>query len=167
MSSPAESPEKEAAADRAKAASRESAHWLRDEAQRLYTGYAKQSKFFKWRSWIVATYVVIALTSVVMAMPPLNHINAYVKADYDYERRMILGIRNDSASEWTDVHIVLDGAWEYTKNSVQPNELVSANVTQFSPVGGRTGEKAPANLRPKVVVVKTDHGSFKTKLTED
>ena len=40
-------------AEKARVAARQSAAWLRDEAAQLYDNYTKQSKYFKWRSWIV------------------------------------------------------------------------------------------------------------------
>src|SRR4051812_29684690 len=91
-----------AAAERTKAAARESAHWLRDEAQRLYAGYAGQTKYFKMKSWIVGVYAVIALASLAMAAPPMNHIRAYVIPGYDpSSREFMVQVQNESADTWT------------------------------------------------------------------
>lgn len=155
----------EAAAERAKAAARDSARWLGDEAQRLYTGYNQQSKYFKWRTWIAVVYLGLGLVSVVMALPRMNSINAYVKVDYDYERRLLIYVRNDSAEEWTGVKLLLDDQYEFAKVSMRPNESLSQNVTTFVAKGTHTPAKG--DLRPKELVVDTDDGSFRYALTEE
>lgn len=160
--------QKEAAAERTRAAARDATHWLRGEAQRLYEGYNRQSKFFKWRSWIVGAYATIAVGSVVMALPPMNTIDAYVVPTTDYSNRLILSVKNESGEEWTDVRLVLDGTWEFRKDRVGPGESILPNITQFQRIGtSDAAGKATEALRPKRLLVDTDQGSYEHPVYEE
>lgn len=153
-----------AAADRAKAGAREGAGWLKDEAQRLYAGYAKQSKYFKMRSWIVGTYALVALASLAMALPPMNHIKAYVIPGYDpSSREFMVQVVNESGEPWTSLTLVLDDTWVFERDRLPPNENVQPKVSQFVRRGAPT-ERAPMQLRPTILKVKTDQGSYRVNV---
>ena len=152
-----------AKAEQAQQAAREAAHWLRGEVGRVVDNYKGQSKYFKWRSWIVAAYVAISATSIVMAMPTLNTISAYVVPTTDFRGRLILSVENQSGEPWTGLRLVLDDTWVFEKEQVPPGEKVMPNVTQFARrIGART--PAPENLRPRLLRVETDQGEYETKL---
>jgi hypothetical protein len=148
-------------AERARAAARESAAWLRDEAGRLYDNYSKQSKFFKWRSWIIAAYVALSIVSLgVWKALTGNDIKAYVTWT-SLDDMVLLRVTNNSAESWTHVRILLNGQWEFEKDRVLANEDVTTPVKQFHKVGSKAGhESAPGNIQIKTVKVRCDQGSF-------
>lgn len=156
----------ESGVDRTKAAARESATWLKDEAGRLYAGYAKQSKYFKWKSWIIGGYAAVALFSLFMGAPPLNSIDAYVIPSYDVSsREFMVSVKNESTEPWTNVRLKLDDAFLFEKDALPPGESVLAKVTQFHRVELK-GEKAPLAFRPNELRIRTDQGSFRVNLAQ-
>ena len=158
---------REAASERAKAAARESAHWLRDEAARLYTGYRQQSKYFKWRSWIVLVYGLIALSSVVVATEPTwsNPIRAYVVPGTDPDGRLLVHVQNLSPEEWTNVDLVLDGRYHFRRASLPRNESLDISVIEFVRSVKGLREKAKSSFRPRSLEVRTDQGSYRHSLS--
>jgi hypothetical protein len=154
----------EESADRAKVAARESGAWLRDEAARLYTSYRGQTKYFKWRAWIVASYAAIVVASLVMAAPSMNPIDAYVVPRYDVNGEFNARVENNSAESWTNVRLVLDDRYQLAKERVPARETMLVRMSQFSALEG--GSRAPADYRPYKLVVKTEQGSHKAKVGE-
>lgn len=157
------------AAERARVAAHEATTWLREEAARLYAGYSAQSRFFRWRVWIVTGYALIALTSLAMAMGPvrLNPISAHVASAVDPAdlTSIIISVENQSHREWTDVVIVLDDVYEYTKPVIRPGERSQLHATRFLRRGSSGTEGLPPkNFRPSRVKVKSRQGSYSTPL---
>lgn len=149
-----------ASTERAQQAAREAAHWLRSEASRLVDNYKGKSRYFKWRFWIIAAYVGIAAASVVMALPPLNTIDAYVRPTVDFRSRLIVSVENQSGAPWTNLRLVLDETWVFEQAQVPAGERVSPDVTQFVKLRGKERTGAPENLRPRTLRVETDQGDF-------
>lgn len=156
--------QQEAAATRAQQAAREAAHWIRSEVGQLVINYKSRSRYFKWRSWIVAGYVAIAATSVVMAMPPLNTIDAYVVPTTDFKRRLIVSVENQSGEPWTGMRLVLDDTWVFERARLPPGEKVMPNITQFVKLKGKDRVAAPETLQPRLLRVETDQGQYEVTL---
>lgn len=137
---------------------------IRDETRRLVARYKAQSRYFKWRSWIVASYAVIAVTSVVMALPPGNSINAYVVPTRDFRNRVLIAVENQSQKPWTRVRLVLDDTWAFERDELPPGEKLMPNITQFVRIKSASKENAPDSLQPKVLRVETAQGKYQLDL---
>jgi len=150
------------AAERARVAARQSAAWLRDEAGRLYSSYQQQSKFFKWRAWIVASFALVSLVSLAKAMGPSNSINAHVGlAREPMTNALLTAVTNESTDDWTNVKLIMNDTYEFEKDRLGPGQNVNPPVTQYQnpKVKGPAG-KAPANIELKKLRVECSQGSF-------
>lgn len=154
----------ESGGERARRIAGETLALIRDETQRLIVRYKAQSRYFKWRSWIVAAYALIAVTSVVMALPPSNTIDAYVRADTDFRNRLVVSVENQSGKPWTKVRLVLDDNWVFERPELPPGEKETKTVTQFVKIKSATKEYAPDSLQPKVLRVETAQGKYQVEL---
>lgn len=155
--------------DKARGAAQQAGNWLRDEATRLYQGYDRQSRFFKYRVWIVAAWVVLSLSSVAVALWPENTIGAVVRTAPDpADGSPIISVENGSDRVWRDVVIVLDGVYEYAKPSLAAGESVQVHARNFVHKEHRDDQKAglpPRNYRPKNVTVRaSNRGAYSTRL---
>lgn len=156
--------QQEASAQRAQQAAREAAHWIRTEVGQLVVNYKARSRYFKWRSYIVVAYLAIAATSVVMAMPQLNTIDAYVVPTTDFKRRLIVSVENQSGQPWTGLRLVLDDAWVFERAQLPAGEKVMPNITQFVKLKSKERIAAPETLQPKLLRVETDQGEYEVTL---
>lgn len=157
-------PRPESGGERARRIAGETFELVRDETQRLVARYRAQSRYFKWRSWIVAAYALIAITSVVMALPPSNSIDAYVVPTRDFRNRIIVSVENQSEKPWTRVRLVLDDVWVFERDELPPGEKVTPNITQFVKIKSPDKENAPESLQPKVLRVETAQGKYQMQL---
>lgn len=157
------------AAERARVAARQASGWLRDEAARLYAGYDRQSRFFKYRVWIVAAWVTLSLSSVAVALWPDNVIGAVVRTAPDpADGSPIISVENGSSRSWRDVVIVLDGVYEFSKPSLSPGESLQVHARNFVHKDHRDEPKAglpPQGYRPQVITVRAaNRGAYTTRL---
>ncbi len=150
------------AADRAKTAAVDSARWLHDEAGRLWADYRKQSKFFKWRAWIVVAFSLVTIFSVAMATRPQwsNGIQAQVIATAGDLGGLNIYVENNSTEAWTHVVLVLDGAYRFKQDKVAPTSRSMpfvVNTTQFAKANAET---PGPGYRPRTLEVECDQGSY-------
>ncbi len=151
------------AAERAGAAARESVKWVSEEASRLYGNYSRQSKYFKWRAWILGSYATLAILGVALSRGPSNDIHAHVYPTYDKtDNQLIVSVRNESEDEWTGVHITVNGEYEFERDRLMRDEMITPKLTQFKKIG--TGEKAAGAVTPRTLKVKCDQGSYELTL---
>lgn len=155
----------EAGVDRARRLAGDAFEWTRAETRELIVRYKKQSRFFKWRAWIVVVYALIAVTSVVMALPPRNSIDAYVIPSYETIRgRLQVRVENSSTKPWTNVRLVLDDTWVYERKELGAGANVMPIVDAFVKIKSPSQEHAPGSLQPKVLRVETDQGKYEVAL---
>jgi hypothetical protein len=150
-------------ADRAAVAARESAAWLREESARLYANYQSQSRYFKWRSWIIGLYVATGIVSIaVVVIPSLNSIKAYVMVTRGtLDDRPVVDVRNDSSSEWSHVDIIVNGVWQFQQDRLASGGHIIAPMESFRKEGASGADARPkGDIVPRKVKVKCDQGSF-------
>ena len=85
---------------------------IKAELERLREAYEKQSKYWKWKSWIVAGYLALAGGSVVLALPPLNTLGAVVSVQpvsVGLETQYAAMVRNESGDDWSGVTVTFKG----------------------------------------------------------
>lgn len=159
---PLEEANEQAAAARARAAAREGMTWIKGETNRLIENYQAQSRYFKWRSWIISGYALAALVSIFIALPPFNTVKAYARVTRDdLDGRPLIYVRNDSSSEWNQVRILINDQWVFERDRLLPGDNVTANISVFRKVNA-TGPaaKPPPDVVAHTVRVKCDKGSF-------
>lgn len=159
---------RDAAAERARAAARESVHWLREEGKRLYDNYSKQSVYFKWRAWIIGGYVLIAIASLIgyrIAAGPSNDIGAYITWTRDLNGRLLVAVENNSPDDWTAVQVLLDDKYVFELARVAAHQRITPNASQFRPMNAPPKAQlgAPANFTPKRVRVDCDQGAAEAR----
>lgn len=160
---PADDAPRERGLDRGVRIAREAGEWLLDEAKHAARKYRARSRYYKWRSWIIALYALIATTSIVAAIPPLNTINAYVVPSRDFRNRVIVAVENQGTERWTKLRLILDDTWVFERDELAPGDKVMPNVSQFVRQKG-TPANAPESLQPRVLRVVTAQGSYSVEL---
>lgn len=153
-------------AARARYAAAESAQWVREEASQLLTNYKKQSKYFKWRFWLVAAYVGVSAGSLLAIVPPMNSINAYVRVTRnELDGKPVILVRNDSTTEWTHVRVMLNDHYVFERDRLRATDEVTPDITQFRKEGTTGPDAKPLiNMALHSLRVKCDQGSFKQSL---
>lgn len=146
----AEGPDRE---DQLKFKASEGAHWLRGEAARLVESYNGQSRWWRYRFWIIASYAAVALVSVLVWAPPLNTLKAEVKLSRDFNERAKIVILNLSGEAWTNVTVDVRGPASkrtaFEKSTVAANDDWSLPALEFD---------------PHVIKVRAEEGSLTLKL---
>ena len=159
----------EAAAERARNAARESAAWLRDESSRLLANYQRQSKYFKWRSWIVASYVGLTLVSLLIFGWPSNVIKAHVRVPHDeFDGCPLIHVENQSPDQWTHVKVTVDSQWEIERPMILPGEDITTKIALFRRPNAAAGDPKPTcKMAPSRVRVACDQGSYEYLVNGD
>jgi hypothetical protein len=152
----------EAVAERAAVAARESAIWLREESARLVANYKKQSRYYKWRSYIIASYAVVAVGSILVAMPPLNGIKAHVRVTSDdLDGRPLIYVQNDAKDDWTDVRLIVNKEWTFEQERLPSGSSITVKLENFRHLGSIGADARPkSDLVPKHIKIKCRQGSF-------
>jgi len=130
--------------------------FLKAEFERLREAYEAQSRYWKWKSWIVGAYVLVAGFSVFMALPPMNTLGASVGVQpiaVGLERQYAAIVRNESGREWSGVTVTFTGDVGQTATFERPR--VPANGSFHTP--GIT-------FVPASVAVSADQGSYTVKV---
>ena len=98
--------------DAAKRAAQDAMHSAKNFAHKEAQVFAALPKYFRFRVYIIAAYVVLVGLSVVTMIPraPRNRLSAYVLAARgDFIVGTYLLVRNDSPSDWHDVTFTVNG----------------------------------------------------------
>jgi hypothetical protein len=152
----------QAGAARERAAAREAVTWVREESTRLIENYKAQTRYYKWRSWIIGGYLLVALVSIFIALPPFNTVKAYARITRDdLDGRPLIYVRNDSTEEWNHVRVLINDQWLFEREHLLPGDAITANIATFRKQnGGGPGLKPPGDLVPHTLRVRCDQGSF-------
>jgi hypothetical protein len=127
-------------------------------------GFRKTGRWQRVRLGIVGGWIAVSLLALWVAFPSRGPGNS-LGADVQVMKESLLGaqqilVRNESDSVWTDVTLVIDGAWKNTQRAVRPREQVVLSPAQFA----RDGEPAPRALRPRTLTIECREGRARFEL---
>jgi hypothetical protein len=136
---------------------------LREGAEALRDGLRRADRFARMRLGIVAAWAVLSLATLWGACPssgPTNALGAEVQLSHDSIMGVQLLVRNESARNWEDVVLTLDGGWRYAQPTLRPHDLVVLSMASF-----RKGDEAPGrDYKPHALVVECGQGSHRFDL---
>lgn len=104
--------------------------FLKAEYERLKDAYEAQSKYWKWKSWIVGAYVVLAGFSLVKALPAPNTLGASVGVaaiTVGLERQYSALVRNESGRDWSNVTVTFKGDVDQVATFERPRVPAKGN----------------------------------------
>ncbi len=126
----------------------------------LIESFRASSQYFKWRTAVVAGWVIASAFSVALAMSGVerNPIDAMVGV------RTVLGthvvfVQNNSSQPWQNVTIELPGGWIYEQRTMRPQERVLPPVTEFYR-GDKDNRELSKDFFPAQVTVSTSGGIY-------
>lgn len=132
-----------------------------DLASDLGDAYRKSTRYFRMRAAIVGAWALLSVLTLWAACPssgPANALGAKVALLSRNEPGVLTGtqvlVENDSRRIWKDVVLTLEGGWRYERKTVRPQDRIVVSIAQFS----KDGERAPAELEPKVITIECDEG---------
>lgn len=137
---------------------------LRRAVDSLLDGFRGAGRWQRMRLGLVGGWIGASLLALWIACPssgPGNALGAEVRVLKD----SVLGgqqilVRNESDDVWTDVVLVLDGAWRHEQRAVRPREQLVLSTAQFA----RSGEAAPRDLKPRRLDVTCSQGRARFEL---
>lgn len=136
----------------------------RDAAAELAEGFRKSNRYFKLRTAVVGTWVVLALVTCWVACPPSGPTNS-LGAVVELLPGSIMGtqvlVANESEKLWTDVVFTLDGEWRAERRTIRGGDRVVLPTSSFK----RGEEAAPAELQPKTLTITCEQGKVTAPLT--
>jgi hypothetical protein len=134
----------------------------KDLATELTEGFRKSDRPFKQRSVVVGTWLLLAFVSIWVACPPsgpTNSLGAVARFETNIMGAQVL-VQNESHDNWTDVSLTLDDGWRLEKRTVRAGDKLVVPVSAFT----RNGQPAPAELKPRQLVIECGEGKAVTSL---
>ncbi len=121
-------------------------------------GFRRQDRYFKMRAGIVGAWLLLSLASLWVACPPSGATNP-LGADVRVLRDSLVGgeqilVRNESDEIWTEVKLLLDGAWSHEHKTLRPHDQLVLSIDKFT----REGQPAPGDLKPRTLTIDCDQG---------
>ncbi len=121
-------------------------------------GFRRQDRYFKMRAGIVGAWMLLTVVSLWTACPPSGAANP-LGADVRVLRDSLVGgeqllVRNESDEIWTEVKLLLDGAWSYEHKTLRPHDQLVLSLDKFA----REGQPAPGDLKPRTLTIDCDQG---------
>ncbi len=135
----------------------------KDLASDLAEGLRKSDRYARLRGAVVGTWAILALFTFWVACPssgPDNALGAEVQLEAESIMGAQIGLHNDSDRLWTDVVLVLDGAWRAERKTIRGGDRVVLPITQFT----RDGQAAPPDLKPRVLTIECEQGKVTVPL---
>lgn len=147
---------------------KEGAGWLKGRVEELVESYQAQSRFFKYRAWIAALWLVFTASSAALALWPTNTMGARVGTAPDpADGSVIISLENESEKLWRGVVIVLDGGYEHRIKELPPGQRVQIHAHRFKRRSGANvvHDNPPRQYKPQTINISTKgQGAYTAKL---
>lgn len=135
-----------------------------DLASDLAVGYRKSTRYFKLRIAVVGTVVLLTmLTVALMPTAPGGRTNT-LGADVQVQETLLgtqIKVENRSERMWTDVTLILDGAWQRQISTLREGQRLVVATSSFT----KDGAAAPGDLKPRTLTIQCAQGKVTTALS--
>jgi hypothetical protein len=126
----------------------------------LIEDFRKSDKHFKYKTAVIAGYVVIAILTLVIFIPggELNQINAEVtlnKAEIIGGRYFL--VSNLSTKEWKDISLTINRTYTARQPSLGAGKKMSFSVSSFV---DRLSHQPSAKIVIQTLRIECDQGAF-------
>jgi hypothetical protein len=116
--------------------------------------FRNSDRFFKYKAGVLGVWFVFVVSAFGVACPsagPRNDIDAHLVVGGDASAPIYM-VQNESRKPWTDVEIVVNGAYRATMSTLAP-EGGSITLTP-AVLFDETGKRAPGDLVITEILVK-------------
>jgi hypothetical protein len=122
------------------------------------TDFQRSDRFFKYKAFVIAGWLALSGTSIVIACPgsggPHNTLSAKLVQAMDVGRPVLM-ISNTGTKDWTNVVVVVNGSYRAAVGKVTADNSVTLEPKNLL---GEGGAAAPESLKVKDVVVQAKEG---------
>jgi len=134
----------------------------KERSGQALTQFAQRPEHTRQRVYAFGSYgAIIALTLAAQLWEP-NSLQAYVKVEpVALPEATVIFVRNDSAKQWKDVRVTLNGRYKYERVDLPPTRYISLPVDRFASYdqNGKASFAAKETV-PRLITVDCDRGHF-------
>lgn len=121
--------------------------------------FRNSDRFFKYKAAVLFSWFLLSVTSVGVACPGggsrgSNDIDAHLVITGDLSAPTY-SVTNNSAGEWQDVEIIVNGNWRMTAAQMAPNDMLTLSPRMLI---DPNGNPATSTLRITDIMVRTADG---------